>query len=47
MALQLRAKGIRNVRPLLGGFHAWKELGYPMEVDPTLLPPGKPAMATP
>ena len=31
MALQLRRHGIRNVRPLLGGYHAWKELGYPLE----------------
>ena len=34
MARQLRAKGIRRVRPLLGGFFAWKEKGYPLlEVD--------------
>ncbi len=34
MARQLRAKGIRRVRPLLGGFFGWKEKGYPLvEVD--------------
>jgi 3-mercaptopyruvate sulfurtransferase SseA len=32
VALQLRRHGIRNVRPLLGGYHAWKDLGYPLEV---------------
>jgi 3-mercaptopyruvate sulfurtransferase SseA len=31
VALQLRRHGIRGVRPLLGGYHAWKELGYPLE----------------
>ncbi|HEY4931757.1 MAG TPA: hypothetical protein VII23_09320 [Terriglobales bacterium] len=31
MALKLRRLGIRNVRPLLGGYHAWKDLGYPVE----------------
>jgi len=31
VALQLRRHGIRNVRPLLGGYQAWKELGYPLE----------------
>ena len=36
MALQLRRHGIRNVRPLLGGYHAWKELGYPL--DEVLVP---------
>ncbi|HZM09768.1 MAG TPA: hypothetical protein VFC15_06100 [Candidatus Limnocylindrales bacterium] len=34
MALQLRRHGIRNVRPLLGGYHAWKDLGYPVEEVP-------------
>jgi 3-mercaptopyruvate sulfurtransferase SseA len=31
VALQLRRHGIKNVRPLLGGYHAWKDLGYPLE----------------
>jgi len=31
VALQLRRHGIRRVRPLLGGYYEWKELGYPVE----------------
>ncbi len=30
MALELRKMGIRNVRPLRGGFDEWKRLGYPL-----------------
>ena len=30
MALQLRKYGIRNVRPLLGGFLEWRRLGFPL-----------------
>jgi 3-mercaptopyruvate sulfurtransferase SseA len=30
VALQLRKHGIRRVRPLLGGYHEWKKLGYPL-----------------
>jgi 3-mercaptopyruvate sulfurtransferase SseA len=30
VALQLRKHGIVHVRPLLGGFHEWKKLGFPM-----------------
>jgi hypothetical protein len=30
VALKLRKHGIRHVRPLLGGFHEWKKLGFPM-----------------
>jgi len=30
VALQLRKHGIRHVRPLLGGFHEWKRLGFPL-----------------
>jgi 3-mercaptopyruvate sulfurtransferase SseA len=30
VALQLRKHGIRQVRPLLGGFHEWKKLGFPL-----------------
>jgi 3-mercaptopyruvate sulfurtransferase SseA len=30
VALQLRKHGIRHVRPLLGGYHEWKQLGYPL-----------------
>jgi membrane protein DedA with SNARE-associated domain/rhodanese-related sulfurtransferase len=31
VALQLRKAGIRRVRPLLGGFEAWRDGGYPVE----------------
>jgi hypothetical protein len=35
VALQLRKVGIRGVRPLLGGFHEWKTLGFPLvDVSP-------------
>lgn len=41
MALQLRKHGIRRVRPLLGGFHEWKKLGFPMiEIDEREVPAG-------
>jgi 3-mercaptopyruvate sulfurtransferase SseA len=30
VALQLRKVGIRPVRPLLGGFYEWKNLGFPL-----------------
>jgi 3-mercaptopyruvate sulfurtransferase SseA len=31
VALQLRKHGIKTVRPLLGGYQAWKDLGYPLQ----------------
>jgi 3-mercaptopyruvate sulfurtransferase SseA len=31
MARLLTGKGYRDVRPLLGGFDAWLEGGYPVE----------------
>ena len=31
MARLLISKGYRDVRPLLGGFDAWVEHGYPVE----------------
>jgi rhodanese-related sulfurtransferase len=31
VALQLRKTGIRRVRPLSGGFEAWRDGGYPVE----------------
>ncbi len=31
MALKLKAKGIERVRPLKGGFHEWREKGYPLK----------------
>ena len=30
MALLLRRRGIERVRPLAGGYKAWRNLGYPM-----------------
>ena len=30
MALILRRRGIERVRPLAGGFRAWRDLGYPL-----------------
>jgi 3-mercaptopyruvate sulfurtransferase SseA len=31
VALQLKKAGIRKVRPLSGGFDAWRSLGFPVE----------------
>ena len=31
MALMLKRKGIKRVRPLLGGIDGWRELAYPLE----------------
>ena len=31
MALQLKRAGVRRVRPLAGGFEAWRKLNYPVE----------------
>jgi rhodanese-related sulfurtransferase len=30
VALILRRRGIERVRPLAGGFHGWRERGYPV-----------------
>ncbi|MFI5086858.1 MAG: hypothetical protein ACHP7I_00540 [Terriglobales bacterium] len=30
MAQQLKRLGVTQVRPLAGGFHGWRELGYPL-----------------
>jgi membrane protein DedA with SNARE-associated domain/rhodanese-related sulfurtransferase len=30
VALLLKKRGIERVRPLTGGYHAWRKLGYPM-----------------
>ncbi len=35
MALLLRKRGIKRVRPLMGGLSAWKQMNYP--VDPPIL----------
>jgi 3-mercaptopyruvate sulfurtransferase SseA len=42
VALQLRAKGIKQVRPLAGGFFGWRDKGYPMYLDPALEVPRGP-----
>jgi 3-mercaptopyruvate sulfurtransferase SseA len=34
VALLLKRQGITRVRPLLGGFDAWRERGYPLEEKP-------------
>jgi 3-mercaptopyruvate sulfurtransferase SseA len=31
VAQKLQKLGIKRVRPLQGGFHDWKELGFPLE----------------
>jgi rhodanese-related sulfurtransferase len=33
VALLLRKKGIKNIRPLEGGLEAWRERGYPLIVS--------------
>jgi len=40
VALQLRRHGIRHVRPLLGGYYGWKDLGYPLDSAVTDTEPG-------
>jgi len=32
VALLLRNKGVKHIRPLQGGLDAWRELGYPLQV---------------
>jgi 3-mercaptopyruvate sulfurtransferase SseA len=31
VALQLKRAGIQQVRPLAGGFEAWRDLGFALE----------------
>jgi 3-mercaptopyruvate sulfurtransferase SseA len=31
VALLLRNKGVRRIRPLQGGLDAWRDLGYPLQ----------------
>jgi len=31
VALLLRHKGVKRIRPLEGGLEAWRDLGYPMQ----------------
>jgi 3-mercaptopyruvate sulfurtransferase SseA len=46
VALLLRKQGIKRIRPLQGGFAAWREKGYPLEgAAPTVkLVPIEPAL---
>ena len=39
MALQLKRAGIPRVRPLAGGFEAWRDLGFPTEPAGEILAP--------
>jgi 3-mercaptopyruvate sulfurtransferase SseA len=34
VALQLKKAGVRKVRPLAGGFEAWRKLNLPVEAYP-------------
>jgi rhodanese-related sulfurtransferase len=43
VALDLRQKGIENVRPLAGGLRAWRDRGFPVTSD--VLLPDNPAVA--
>jgi 3-mercaptopyruvate sulfurtransferase SseA len=36
VALQLKRAGIRKVRPLAGGFEAWRKLDLPVEAATAL-----------
>jgi len=31
VALLLRNKGVKRIRPLQGGLDAWRDLGYPLK----------------
>jgi 3-mercaptopyruvate sulfurtransferase SseA len=44
VALLLRRQGITRVRPLAGGFEAWREKGYPVETKPVQLPGIEPSL---
>lgn len=39
-ALKLHRLGVERVRPLRGGYEAWKQLGYPMDAIPPVMPVG-------
>jgi membrane protein DedA with SNARE-associated domain/rhodanese-related sulfurtransferase len=36
VAMLLRKKGVRRIRPLKGGLDAWRERGYPVETNPVI-----------
>jgi 3-mercaptopyruvate sulfurtransferase SseA len=39
VALILRRRGVHRVRPLAGGFYAWRDRGYPVQPLPRPTPP--------
>ncbi|MBI1983824.1 MAG: hypothetical protein HYS61_06465 [Acidobacteria bacterium] len=45
MARLLLDRGYNNVRPLLGGFDAWRALGYPVEPAAKAAPSDQPAVS--
>lgn len=38
-AFRLRARGVRRVRPLIGGFNSWRDADYPVEFRGPAVPP--------
>jgi rhodanese-related sulfurtransferase len=38
-ALELQKRGVERVRPLRGGYDAWKQLGYPVDLVQGIAPP--------
>jgi 3-mercaptopyruvate sulfurtransferase SseA len=36
VALLLRNRGVKRIRPLLGGLQAWRDRGYPLETISTI-----------
>jgi 3-mercaptopyruvate sulfurtransferase SseA len=36
VALLLRRRGIERVRPLAGGYRAWRDRGYPLTALPSV-----------
>jgi 3-mercaptopyruvate sulfurtransferase SseA len=41
VALLLRHKGVKRIRPLQGGLEAWRDLGYPLQTISIDSNPGK------
>ena len=46
IAVRLKRRGISRVRPLQGGLHEWRSLGFPLESQFGPIPPLKPGLAT-
>jgi 3-mercaptopyruvate sulfurtransferase SseA len=42
VALLLRNKGVKRIRPLQGGLDAWRGLGYPLQTVAVIPENGKP-----